>query len=118
MKTFSVIKEYKAQYTDPIILNPGDIVTPGREEETEKWKGWIWAETKTHKGWIPKQILKLAQAGGAAEVTEYYSAKELNAAQGDLIEKLRSLNGWTWCRNITSGEEGWIPDEIIGNETA
>lgn len=37
---------------------------------------------------------------------------------GNQIEKVKELNGWAWCKEISKGEEGWIPLEIIELETA
>lgn len=116
IKQFRITEDYKTQYTDPIVLQTGDTVITGREEQSEKWKGWIWAETRTHKGWVPKQILKIFPDSKTAEVIEYYTAKELDVAKGDIVQKVRSLNGWTWSKNKRTGEEGWIPDEIISSE--
>jgi hypothetical protein len=116
MKKYTILQDYKTQYTNPIVLQIGDTVITGREEQSEKWKGWIWAETKTHKGWVPKQILKISPDSKTAEVIEDYTAKELDVVKGDIIEKIRPLNGWTWCKNTKSNHEGWIPDEVIGIE--
>lgn len=110
MEVFKILKTYKTQYENPIILNIGEIVKLGEEE---KWKGWIWAENKTNKGWIPIQILEISQDKKTGKILEYYSAKELNVEQGDTIKKIKSINGWTWSKNIKNNNEGWIPDEII-----
>lgn len=103
---------YKAVYTNPIVLNKGDKVTLGREEESEKWKGWIWAETDDNKGWIPKQIVDSAGESKGI-ITAFYTAKELNAEAGDEVEIIKELNGWAWVKNISSHSEGWLPLEIL-----
>ncbi|WP_166920352.1 SH3 domain-containing protein [Flavobacterium poyangense] len=113
MEIFKILKSYKTQYENPIVLHSGEIVNLGEEEKEEKWKGWIWAESKTNKGWIPIRILKISDDKKTGKVLEYYSAKELDVEQGDHIEKIKPLNGWTWSRNIKNNAEGWIPDEII-----
>ena len=113
MKTFKILKAYKAQYENPIVLNIGEKVLLGEEEKEEKWKGWIWAESKTNSGWIPIQILEISDDKKTGTVLEFYSAQELDVEKGDLIEKIKSLNGWTWSKNIRTTGEGWIPDEII-----
>lgn len=114
MATFKILKPYTVQYKNPIILKVGETVALGEEEKEEKWKGWIWTESKAGKGWVPTQILEISDDRKTGVVLEYYSAKELNAAQGDEIEKIKSINGWTWAKNIKNGSKGWIPDEIIG----
>lgn len=108
------IKEaYSTPYEAPIILNIGDIVNLDEKKTEEKWYGWIWAENTTHKGWIPIQIVDIFANNKKGRVLESYSAKELNVDVGDFIETVKSLNGWTWCKNIQTKEEGWIPNEII-----
>ena len=113
MKTYKILKEYKAQYENPIILNVGEKVNLGEEEKEEKWKGWVWAESNTNKGWLPIQILEMSNDRKTGIIIEYYTAKELTVEKGDIIEKTKSLNGWTWSRNIKTENEGWIPDEVI-----
>lgn len=113
MQTHKILKDYKTQYEDPIILGVGEDINLGEEEKEEKWKGWIWAETKNNKGWVPKQILEISEDKKSAKVLEFYSAQELNVKKGDYIEKIKSLNGWTWSRSLKTEDKGWIPDEII-----
>ena len=113
MKTYKILKDYKTQYKDPIVLNVGDKVVLGKEEKEEKWKGWIWAESENNKGWIPIQIIEISNDKKTGKTLEFYSAKELNVDKGDLIEKIKSLNGWTWSKNLRTKNEGWIPNEII-----
>ena len=108
-----ILKSYKTQYENPIILTIGEIVNLGKEETEEKWKGWISAESKDNKGWIPLQIIEINLNNKTGKIIEFYSAKELDVEEGDFIEKIKSLNGWTWAKNIRTTEEGWIPDEII-----
>jgi hypothetical protein len=113
MKIYKILKEYKTQYVNPIVLNVGEKVILGEEEKEEKWKGWIWAESKINKGWIPIQILEISDDKKTGTILEFYSAKELNVDKDDIVEKIKSLNGWTWSRNLRTENEGWIPDEII-----
>lgn len=113
MQTYKILKTYKIQYDNPIVLQAGELVKLGKEETEEKWKGWIWAESTNNKGWIPKQIIEIDKEHQIGKILEFYSAKELNVNQGDLIEKITTLNGWTWSKNIQTNEEGWLPNEII-----
>lgn len=113
MTTYNIIEKYIPQYNNPIILNCGEIVNLGPEETEEKWKGWIWAKTKDNEGWIPFQIIEFLEDRKTGRILEYYSAKELSVEKNDLIEKIKSLNGWTWAKNTITQDEGWIPDEII-----
>lgn len=113
MEHHRVKKTFKTTFSNPIVLNIGDIVTLIEEETEEKWKGWISVETSTNKGWIPKQIIEILDNNKTGKILEFYSAKELNVEEGDLIGKIKSLNGWTWSININTKEEGWLPDENI-----
>ncbi|OBP45068.1 hypothetical protein AWR42_00325 [Riemerella anatipestifer] len=114
MKLLKILEDYKTKYENPMVLNIGEKVKLGQEEKEEKWKGWIWAESATNQGWVPIQILALGEDNKTATILEFYSSKELNVKKGDLVEKIKSLNGWTWVKNLKTGNEGWIPDEIIG----
>ncbi|MGI6047749.1 MAG: SH3 domain-containing protein [Petrimonas sp.] len=107
---YKITEAYKTPYENPIVLNINDIVILGKKDE--KWDGWIWAENKTHKGWIPIQIVNILEEN-KGRILEFYSAKELNVNVGDFIKKIKTLNGWTWVKNIQTLEEGWIPNEII-----
>lgn len=113
MNVYKILNSYSTQYTNPIVLEVGECVKLGEEAKEEKWKGWIWAENKANKGWIPIQILDISADRQFGTVLEFYTAKELNVEKGDKIEKLKSLNGWTWSKNLRTNDEGWIPDEII-----
>lgn len=62
---------------------------------------------------MPLQILEISNDKKTGKVIEKYSAKELNVKKGDYIEKVKSINGWTWSKKIDTNEEGWIPDGII-----
>jgi hypothetical protein len=116
VKTFRITTTYKTQYHDPIQLEAGDQVKLGEEEQEEKWKGWIWGETDTQKGWIPMQIVNISADRTTGIITESYSAQELDVDAGDQIVPLKSLNGWTWALNQRTNRHGWIPDEIIARE--
>lgn len=108
-----IISNYSTQYQNPIVLKKGDWVRLGQEELEEKWKGWIWAENSTHGGWVPLQILRKDENNLTAEVLEDYSAKELDAEEGEEVYVVQHLNGWVFVKHFTTGEEGWIPEENI-----
>jgi hypothetical protein len=109
---------HRTEYPDPIRLSAGELVTLGERAPEENWKEWIWAEKASGQGgWIPHQLIELVsvEAGIQRGISkEDYSADELNVDKGDAVIKIKSINGWTWVRNINTGQEGWIPDEIIG----
>ena len=113
MQTFKILTSYRSKYKNPIAVIPGEIVKIIEFEKEEKWKGWVKVESTTNTGWIPVQILEFSEDGKTGNVLENYTAKELDVEQGEMIEKIYSLNGWTWSRRLNDNDEGWIPDEII-----
>lgn len=118
-KTFKIIIPHRTEYEHPIRLEKGERVTLGERAPEENWKDWIWAEnSRSHGGWVPVQLIGHPEDGAQGMVLEDYSARELNVDPGEEIVKIRTLNGWTWVRRISDREEGWIPNEAIGNEAA
>jgi len=112
--SYKTISGYKASKKSLIELRAGDIVTTGEEyEDNPNWIGWIKCiHPITGKaGWVPKQILRIHGDQGKALCD--YSAKELTIKKGAIVEVLKSMNGWSWCRT-EPGEEGWMPNEVVG----
>lgn len=108
-----IIKSYERQYLNPIVLDIGDKVLLGNEETEEKWKGWIWAESKNNSGWIPRQIIEFSSDQKSGIISKKYSAQELSVQKYDSVVIIESLNGWVWVKNILTNEEGWIPSECV-----
>lgn len=104
-----IITSYKSVYPDPLILNPGDEVLLGKEEKKEEWLGWIYRKYKGNIGWVPKDIIK-SEDGVRGVITEYYSAKELDVSEGEILDQIKSLYGWHLLKN-QKGETGWVPQE-------
>ena len=53
-----VIEEYKSPYTDPLIMNKGEIVSI-KEKDCE-WSGWIWCtNTMGESRWVPENFLEI-----------------------------------------------------------
>lgn len=104
-----IIKSYKTVYEDPLILNPGDEVILGEEEQKEEWLGWIFCEFKGNKGWVPNDIIK-TDDGVRGIITEYYSAKELDVSEGEILDYIKELNGWLLLKN-QKDHTGWVPKE-------
>lgn len=117
MKTFKTIASHRTEYEHPIKLEKGESVTLGERAPEENWKDWIWAENdRGHGGWVPVQLIDYSEDGRRGTVLEDYSARELNVDAGEEIVRIRTLNGWTWVRRTSDREEGWIPNETIGEE--
>lgn len=113
MRKYRICKSYVSPYANPINLIKGNVVRLGHEETDERWKGWIWAENDLNKGWIPKQIIEFSDDKQSGKILNDYSAKELNISENEYVLIRQSLNGWSWVQNLSTLEEGWIPDEII-----
>ena len=111
-KKYRVIKAYKSESKDPIILKKGENVIIGREyTEDPDWPGWIECTNKKgKKGWVPKQYLRISGCAGHALFG--YSTNELNVKIGDEITVYEFVNGWAWSKN-SMGEYGWIPIKNI-----
>ena len=104
-----IVKSYRSAYPDPLILYPGDEVLLIKEEKEEKWHGWVYCEFKGCKGWIPKSIIRIKD-NVKGIITEYYSAKELDVNEGEILDHIKTLNGWMMLRN-DEDETGWVPEE-------
>ena len=61
---------------------------------------------------MPAQLIeRLSVCRGRA--LDHYCAHELDADPGQLVEMVRPLNGWLWCRRHGNGELGWLPAEKL-----
>lgn len=117
MKTFKTIASHRTEYEHPIKLEKGESIMLGERAPEENWKDWIWAEnSKGAGGWVPVQLIDCQEGGTRGIVLEDYSARELDVDPGEEIVRIRTLNGWTWVRRTSDREEGWIPNETMGEE--
>lgn len=112
MKQYTVIKDHKSNYPDPIVLKKDQEVLYGKEDT--QFKNWIFCKSiaTNKKGWVPKQILTPPNTFGISKVTNDYSAQELTVSRGKLLFGLDHLNDWTYCKT-QNGEFGWIPTSCI-----
>ncbi len=112
------IAPHKTKYEKPLILIKGELIKLGERAPEKNWRDWIWAENSNKEsGWIPIQIVDFSEDKTAGIVLENYSAKELNIKTGELVTKIKSINGWTWVKRESDNAEGWIPDETIENNS-
>lgn len=116
-RIFKTTAPHRTEYEHPIKLEKGESITLGERAPEENWRDWIWAENnRGHGGWVPVQLIDCTEDEMRGTVLEDYSARELNVDPGEEITKIKTLNGWTWVRRMSDREEGWIPDESIGDE--
>jgi hypothetical protein len=114
---FTCIATHQTEYPEPIKLSAGELVSLGEHAPEENWKNWIWTvKSSGQGGWVPEQLIDIFESDSNLQqgvVKEDYSARELNVNIGDKVVKIKSINGWTWVKNLNTEEEGWIPDDII-----
>lgn len=111
MQRARVVRDYRAQYANPIRFAAGEVVALG-ERDTE-WPAFIWTTTLTdgNAGWAPFDWLK-PLGDGRAEALHDYSAQELDVDAGDDVVLHHELGGWWWCERA-DGHCGWVPSEYM-----
>ncbi|MFX0000943.1 MAG: SH3 domain-containing protein [Candidatus Hodarchaeota archaeon] len=100
-----VIEDYESPYTEPLIMNKGEILTI--EEKESEWSGWIWCTNKFGESrWVPEKYLEIH--GNMCEILQDYNATELSVTIGEelIIEKEEAE--WYWVTN-QQGKPGWVP---------
>ena len=104
-----ITKDYLELTPDPIRVPRGERVTILKWETTPEWKGWIQCRTSDGKvGWISESYLAIS--GDSAVLNKDYDAVDVLVRVGDLVEVLRTDNGWSWIKKA-DGVEGWIPTQ-------
>jgi len=113
-----VVKDYTAQYPDPISLVEGETATlDGREEPWEDNPDWLWVWGKNaagKSGWIARPLLRIERSRGIA--LEDYDARELSVAAGEQVAVSRETCGWAWCL-IDENRSGWVPLSHLRRES-
>lgn len=113
---FTAVDTHKIVYSDPIIVNKGDTLQIGREDD--EWRGWYFCtvvDNTLKQGWVPIQIIQFLNKNEGIAQT-FYSAQELEVSKGEQFEMLQELNGWIWAKRLTDQAEGWIPLKILKAE--
>lgn len=107
-RSVHVVRDFHAQYTDPIAVEAGDPVRVGREDD--EFPGWWWCTAPDGRaGWVPGEILEPAPAPGATvRARAAYTARELTVRQGEVLLVHEERGGWLFVRN-QSGAAGWVP---------
>lgn len=104
-KQCRVIEEYKSPYTDPLIINKGEILSIGEKES--EWSGWIWCTNKFGKSrWVPENYLEIN--GNKAKMSRDYNATELSVNVGEELDIQEEEAEWYWVIN-QQGKSGWVP---------
>ncbi len=111
---YRVVEEHKPNNRNPIRVKKGETVILGRKsDEEDGWGNWIYCHSLhgTNEGWTPVQIIQIENGYGV--VLSDYSAKELDARKGDVVDSELELNGWLWCSRSINFEDGWLPAEKL-----
>lgn len=109
-----VTDDWRGPSRDPIRLSAGDPVGVGHRDDTWPRYRWCTAADGT-EGWVPDDVLQLTANGWVARAD--YDATELTVERGDVVEALRFLADWCWCR-AADGSEGWLPEEVLADPAA
>ena len=114
MKRCRVISPHKATYVDPIAMNEGDAVSPGRTDPENP--GWIWCTSDAGKsGWVPLAYLTID--GDRAVAQRNYDAMELTTETGSDVTVVLEESGWALCET-KSGKRGWVPINCLEPATS
>jgi hypothetical protein len=105
-----VIKDYEAQYPDPIQARAGDEVSVDPSKETDIL-GWVWCTNRVAKsGWVPIAYLEIE--GDRGRILYDYSAIELTVHTGEVLTVHKTESSFHWVTN-ENGKQGWVPIENV-----
>jgi hypothetical protein len=105
-----VVRDYRAQYANPIRFAEGDLVTLGRHDH--EWPAFVWTTTADgNAGWAPVDWLK-PLGDGRAQVLCDYSAQELDVDPDDTLDVLDDYGGWYLLAH-DEGTAGWVPGACL-----
>jgi hypothetical protein len=100
---------HKASFEYSVVFKKGDKVKVGKEDP--EMPGWFWCENKDGVwSWIPQEYLTRSDSEGT--ITRSYDTTELTVAIGEILEYLREVSFWTFCRT-SDGRKGWVPTKNL-----
>lgn len=108
---YQATSDFEIHYPHPLEVKVGDTVAIGRRDTS--WNEWVWVTLQQEKlgAWMHESMLQCPNEPHS-QVTEDYSAREISVKKNDIVDSLRELGGWHWCRK-TDGVVGWIPDYVL-----
>jgi hypothetical protein len=107
-----VVRDYVAQYTDPIRASAGRRVTIIRHDD--EYPAWVWCMgTDGKEGWVPLAFLRVCLS--EAVLLRDYDAAELSARAGEEVLAGEDLGGWTLVTDDAQ-RTGWIPSRCLTRE--
>ena len=104
-KSYRVIEDYDSDYTKPLVIAKGEILSIGEKESD--WSGWIWCTNKFGKSrWVPENYLEIH--GSTCKAKQDYEATELCVKIGERLIAEKEEADWIWATN-ERGKSGWVP---------
>jgi hypothetical protein len=105
-----VVRDYVAQYPDPITVRAGDRVLVGVDDP--EFPGWRWCTGPDRRaGWVPEPFFEAH--GREAVMLRDYTARELTVSAGAEVSVGEAIHGWVWATDA-DGHTGWVPETCIG----
>jgi SH3-like domain-containing protein len=109
--TVRVVREYAAQYPDPITVRAGDRVLVGADDP--EFPGWRWCTGPDRRaGWVPERFLR--REGDEAVMLRDYTATELSVRAGADVTIGEAVSGWVWVTDA-DGRAGWVPESCLAS---
>ena len=111
-RTRRVIKDYQAEFPNPIAVEAGETITVS--ESTSTWENnpaWVWlwcADQRGKSGWVPKTIIWMDTDSQMGTTHVAYNARELSVTAGQELIIEQEESGWLWCCD-QQGKCGWVP---------
>jgi hypothetical protein len=106
--------DWEAPPGPPLALEPGDMVAVG--ERAAEWPSYLRCTAPDGTaGWVPEEVLEVRGRRGTAR--RGYTTRELTAPAGARVEALWYMAEWWWCRD-GAGNEGWLPERVLGSPGA
>ena len=104
-KSYQVIEDYNSDYTEPLVITKGEILTIGEKES--EWSGWIWCTNKFGKSrWVPENYIEIY--GRKCKAKQDYEATELSVKTGETLIAKKEEADWIWATNERE-KSGWVP---------
>lgn len=110
---YEATSDYEVIDRNPLSIKAGDKVKVGRRDEG--WDGWVWVTSGDGSAsYIPEELLvpEEASQGSEVSVNAEFTSKDLSVIKGEVVECLKEVKGWLWCRN-GAGVEGWLPAYLM-----
>jgi hypothetical protein len=110
-----VLREYVAQYPDPITVVAGAVVRV--EKDDPEFPGWWWCVAEDGRaGWVHSELLTPSPApGSSARLRVDYTARELTVQRAMRLTVLDERGGWLYV-SAPDGATGWVPASHVGRD--